>query len=91
MFPIVISFESGQPLLEIDRCSLFSALKSIPQLCAQLDAADMSDERFVQISWVSLPMAYVVVSSAKRAQSVDKHFGKSFTKMRKRVGPSTVP
>ena len=41
MFPIVISFESGRPLLEIDRCSLFSALKSIPQLCAQLDAADM--------------------------------------------------
>ena len=78
-------------LAVIERCSLFSALKSIPHVFAQLDAAFISKES-VEHSWLeSFPTPYADVSSAKSAHSFTRHSGKSLINRRKRVGPNTVP
>ena len=93
--PPIITWESDElgeeELCLMERCSLFSALNSIPQVFAQSAAESISDERVEQIVLGSLPKPYAVVSSAKRALSFDSDCGKSLMYIRNNVGPRAVP
>ena len=93
--PPIITWESDElgeeETCPMERCSLFSALNSIPQVYAQSAAESMSDERDEQIVLERLPKPYAVLSSAKRAHSFNSDCGKSLMYNRNNVGPRTVP
>ena len=75
----------------MEKCSLFTALNSIPHVFAQSAAKSISAERVEQIVLGSLPKPCAVVSPARRAHSFDSDCGKSLMYIRHNVGPSTVP
>ena len=93
--PPIITWESDElgeeEICPMERCTLFSALNSIPQVFAQSAPESISDERDEQIVLERLPKPYAVVSSAKRAHSFNIDCGKSLMYNRNNVGPRTVP
>ena len=93
--PPIITWESDElgeeAICPMERCTLFSALNSIPQVFAQSAPESISDERDEQIVLERLPKPYAVVSSAKRAHSFNIDCGKSLMYNRNNVGPRTVP
>ena len=64
-------------LVAIAKCSLFSALKSIPHSAAQSAAKFRSFDSIEQIEGGLLPVLYTDVSSANMEKSLEIEHGRS--------------
>ena len=79
------------PFVLIGKCSLFSALLSIPHVFAHDEAAAKSNESAEQVEVTVSPIVYAVVSSAKMEHPFWRDKGRSLIKTRNKTRPRTVP